>query len=170
MYARTGYTGEDGLEVMLDTNDTLGFISELEAKGVKPCGLGSRDTLRLEASLPLYGFELTDEITPVEAGLKWTITNKDDYLGKKVIDEQIASRDHKHLNRFKLYAKLIARTGTFCRSDGVEGIVTSGNISPIIGYPIGYVLFKSNPSDDLVEFDIRGNLVEGNLLEKRFLS
>ena len=170
VYARTGYTGEDGLEVMLDTNDTVGFISELEAKGVKPCGLGSRDTLRLEASLPLYGFELTDDISPIEAGLKWTVTNKDDYLGKNVIDHQIESKEHKHLKRFKLNAKQIARTGTICSSDGVEGIVTSGNISPILGYPIGFVLFKSNPADDLVEFDIRGNLIEGNLLYKRFLS
>ncbi len=89
VYARTGYTGEDGIEVMLDSNDTLAFISELEVKGVKPCGLGSRDTLRLEASLPLYGFELTDDISPIEAGLKWTVTNKDDYLGKDVIDYQI---------------------------------------------------------------------------------
>ena len=170
IYARTGYTGEDGVEVMLNNKDTMDFINKLESNGIKACGLGSRDTLRLEASLPLYGFELTDEITPVEAGLKWTITNKDDYLGKEVIDEQITSRAHKHLKRFKLNAKQIARTGTICRSDGVEGIVTSGNISPILGYPIGYVLFKSNPSDDLVEFDIRGNLVEGNLLYKRFLS
>ena len=170
VYARTGYTGEDGLEVMLDTNDTVGFISELEAKGVKPCGLGSRDTLRLEASLPLYGFELTDDISPIEAGLKWTVTNKDDYLGKGVIEYQIESKEHKHLKRFKLNGKQIARTGTICSSDGVEGIVTSGNISPILGYPIGFVLFKSNPADDLVEFDIRGNLIEGNLLYKRFLS
>ena len=170
VYARTGYTGEDGVEVMLDTKDTLSFISELEAKGVQPCGLGSRDTLRLEASLPLYGFELTDEITPIEAGLKWTVTNKDDYLGKDVIDHQIESKERKHLKRFRLNAKQIARTGTVCASDGVEGIVTSGNISPILGYPIGFVLFKSNPADDLVEFDIRGNLVEGNLLYKRFLS
>ena len=155
---------------MLDTNDTLSFISELEKNGVKPCGLGSRDTLRLEASLPLYGFELTDDISPVEAGLKWTVTNKDDYLGKDVIDQQIESKEHKHLKRFKLNAKQIARTGTICTSDGVEGIVTSGNISPILGYPIGFVLFKSNPADDLVEFDIRGNLIEGNLLYKRFLS
>ena len=169
-YARTGYTGEDGVEVMLDIADTLTFINELEAKGVKPCGLGARDTLRLEASLPLYGFELTDEISPVEAGLKWTVTNKEDYLGKDVIDNQIESKEHKHLKRFKLNAKQIARTGTICISDGVEGIVTSGNISPLLGYPIGFVLFKSNPADDLVEFDIRGNLVEGNLLYKRFLS
>ena len=170
VYARTGYTGEDGVEVMLDISDTLTFINELEAKGVKPCGLGARDTLRLEASLPLYGFELTDEISPVEAGLKWTVTNKEDYLCKDVIDNQIESKERKHLKRFKLNAKQIARTGTICISDGVEGIVTSGNISPLLGYPIGFVLFKSNPADDLVEFDIRGNLVEGNLLYKRFLS
>ena len=170
VYARTGYTGEDGLEVMLDPNDTLSFINELESKGVKPCGLGSRDTLRLEASLPLYGFELTDDISPIEAGLKWTVTNKDDYLGKEIIDNQIESKEHKHLKRFKLNAKQIARTGTVCTSDGVKGIVTSGNISPVLGYPIGFVLFKTNPADDLVEFEIRGNLVEGNLLYKRFLS
>ena len=170
VYARTGYTGEDGLEVMLDINDTLAFVSELETKGVKPCGLGSRDTLRLEASLPLYGFELTDDISPIEAGLKWTVTNKNEYLGKDVIDHQIETKEHKYLKRFRLNAKQIARTGTICTSDGVEGIVTSGNISPILGYPIGFVLFKSNPTDDLVEFDIRGNLIEGNLLNKRFLS
>ena len=170
VYARTGYTGEDGLEIMLDINDTLAFVSELETKGVKPCGLGSRDTLRLEASLPLYGFELTDDISPIEAGLKWTVTNKNEYLGKDVIDHQIETKEHKYLKRFKLNAKQIARTGTICTSDGVEGIVTSGNISPILGYPIGFVLFKSNPTDDLVEFDIRGNLIEGNLLNKRFLS
>jgi len=170
VYARTGYTGEDGLEVMLDINDTLAFVSELETKGVKPCGLGSRDTLRLEASLPLYGFELTDDISPIEAGLKWTVTNNNEYLGKDVINHQIETKEHKYLKRFKLNAKQIARTGTICTSDGVDGIVTSGNISPILGYPIGFVLFKSNPTDDLVEFDIRGNLIEGNLLNKRFLS
>tara|TARA_E500000081_G_scaffold155269_1_gene195369 strand:+ start:2160 stop:3182 length:1023 start_codon:yes stop_codon:yes gene_type:complete len=169
-YARTGYTGEDGVEVMLDQKDTLHFVEKLEAKGVKPCGLGSRDTLRLEASLPLYGFELTDDITPVEAGLKWTLSNKSDYIGKNVIDEQLNSKNHKYLKKFKLNAKQIARTGTTCKSNNVSGIVTSGNISPILGHPIGFTLFETNPSDNLVEFDIRGNLIEGNLLDKRFLS
>ena len=169
-YARTGYTGEDGLEVMLDKKDTLDFVQQLESKGVKPCGLGSRDTLRLEASLPLYGFELTDDISPVEAGLKWTLTNISNYLGKEVIDDQLNSKKHKYLKRFKLNAKQIARTGTTCMSGDISGIVTSGNISPVLGHPIGYVLFETNPSDNLVEFDIRGNLIEGNLLSKRFLS
>lgn len=169
-YARTGYTGEDGVEVMLNQKDTLDFIQQLEDKGVMPCGLGSRDTLRLEASLPLYGFELTDDISPVEAGLKWTLTNKSDYMGKKVIDEQIDTKKHKYLKRFKLNAKQIARTGTVCNSGNVSGTVTSGNISPILGHPIGFVLFETNPPDNLLEFDIRGNLIEGNLLDKRFLS
>ena len=169
-YARTGYTGEDGVEVMLDQKDTLEFIQKLEDKGIKPCGLGSRDTLRLEASLPLYGYELTDDITPVEAGLKWTLTNKSDYMGKAEIDKQLNSKEHKYLKRFSLNAKQIARTGTTCKSGDSKGIVTSGNISPILGQPIGFVLFETNPSDNLVEFDIRGNLIEGNLLDKRFLS
>ena len=167
-YARTGYTGEDGLEIMVNIKNLEHLLNLLS--NIQPCGLGSRDTLRLEASLPLYGFELTDDITPVEAGLKWTITNNNDYLGKEAIDEQLNSKQHKHLKKFNLNAKQIARTGTICTSDGVEGVVTSGNISPVLGYPIGFVLFKSNPPDDLVEFDIRGNLIEGKLLYKRFLS
>ncbi len=170
IYARTGYTGEDGIEIMLEQKDTINFIHQLEIRGVKPCGLGSRDTLRLEASLPLYGFELSDNISPVEAGLKWTLSNNDDYLGKDVIDEQLESKEHKYLKKFKLNAKQIARTGTTCIAGSVPGIVTSGNISPILGHPIGFALFETNPSDNLVEFDIRGNLIEGNLLEKRFLS
>ena len=169
-YARTGYTGEDGVEVMLDQKDTLDFVQQLESKGVKPCGLGSRDTLRLEASLPLYGFELTDDISPVEAGLKWTITNRSEYMGKDAIDSQLHTKEHKYLKRFTLNAKQIARTGTICKSGDSTGIVTSGNISPILGKPIGFALFETNPSDNLVEFDIRGNLIEGNLLDKRFLS
>ena len=169
-YARTGYTGEDGVEVMLDKKDTLDFIHQLESKGVKPCGLGSRDTLRLEASLPLYGFELTDDISPVEAGLKWTITNKSEYMGKAAIDNQLNTKEHKYLKRFSLNAKQIARTGSSCKSGDAIGIVTSGNISPVLGKPIGFALFETNPSDNLVEFDIRGNLIEGNLLDKRFLS
>jgi len=170
IYARTGYTGEDGVEIMLEQKDTINFIHQLEIRGVKPCGLGSRDTLRLEASLPLYGFELSDNISPVEAGLKWTLSNNDDYLGKDVIDEQLESKEHKYLKKFKLNAKQIARTDTTCIAGSVPGIVTSGNISPILGHPIGFALFETNPSDNLVEFDIRGNLIEGNLLEKRFLS
>ena len=97
-------------------------------------------------------------------------SNHDEYLGRNVIDEQLKTKEHKYLKKFKLNAKQIARTGTVCNSGPISGVVTSGNISPILGYPIGFALFETNPSHNLVEFDIRGNLVEGNLLEKRFLS
>ena len=168
-YARTGYTGEDGLEVMCSNENVEKLMHFLEENDIKPCGLGARDTLRLEASLPLYGFELSDNISPIEAGLKWTITNQNDYKGKDVIETQIQTKKHKSLRKFKINARQIARTDTLCTSNGINGLVTSGNISPILGHPIGFIIFETNPVTDLVEFQIRGNLIEGKLLNKRFL-
>ena len=169
-YARTGYTGEDGIEFMIPNNRVVEFINYLENLSIHPCGLGARDTLRLEASLPLYGFELTDLISPVEAGLKWTVTNSTNYKGKETLDQQISTGDRKYLKKFIYKGKQIPRTGTIAKSGDVNGLVTSGNISPVLEHPIGFVLFDSKPPTDLVEFDIRGNLVEGNLISKRFLS
>ena len=169
-YARTGYTGEDGLEIMYENIHTDKILKFLLENNVKPCGLGSRDTLRLEASLPLYGFELTEKISPVEANLKWVINNNNNYLGKNIIDEQIQNGDHKYLKKFILESKRIPRTGTVVKSNDVSGIVTSGNYSPILEKSIGFVLFDSLPETDLIEFDIRGNLLEGQIINKRFLS
>ena len=93
-YARTGYTGEDGLEIMVDLTNLNLLIEFLNKHEIAPCGLGARDTLRLEASLPLYGFELSEEISPVEANLKWTITNKNIYMGSESINRQSVSYTH----------------------------------------------------------------------------
>lgn len=169
-YARTGYTGEDGIEIMVDNENVEELLRLLESLEILPCGLGSRDTLRLEASLPLYGFELSEKISPVEAGLKWTITNENDYLGKKVHDQQLLTGNHKVLKKFILNVKNIARTDTLCSAGKINGVVTSGNISPVLGHPIGFALFETKPDTDLAVFDIRGNLIEGKLLNKRFLS
>ena len=155
--ARTGYTGEDGFEIMFNNSK----VDEV---------LGSRDTLRLEASLPLYGFELTEEISPVEANLKWVITNEDDYLGKEIIHNELNSSNHKTLKKFVIDSKKIARTGTKVKSNNINGVVTSGNYSPILDKSIGFALFDSSPESDLIEFDIRGNFIEGNIINKRFLS
>ena len=168
-YARTGYTGEDGLEIMIDRKNLDDLIELLSKNNIKPCGLGSRDTLRLEASLPLYGFELSDEITPVEAGLKWTLTNPETYLGMEKINEQIKTNKHKILKKFIIESRNIARTGTKVRSESVNGVVTSGNFSPILKKSIGFVLLESMPTTDLLEFEIRGKLVEGKIIKKRFL-
>ena len=170
MYARTGYTGEDGVEIMANNNDADSLIKYLIEKGVSPCGLGSRDTLRLEASLPLYGFELTEDISPVEASLSWTITNQQDYLGSDIINTQLSDGVHKSLQKFTIDSRKIARTDTIGISGDVKGTVTSGNFSPILSKSIGFILFENKPLQDLIEFDIRGNLIEGNIVKKRFLS
>ena len=170
MYARTGYTGEDGIEIMVSNDEAESLISFLIEKGIKPCGLGSRDTLRLEASLPLYGFELTEEITPVEASLSWTITNELDFLGSERIKTQLEDGNHKSLKKFTIESRKIARTETIGMAGDISGVVTSGNFSPILNKSIGFILFENKPSQDLIEFDIRGNLIEGNIVNKRFLS
>ena len=170
LYARTGYTGEDGLEIMTDNENATSLINFLIDKGSKPCGLGSRDTLRLEASLPLYGFELSENITPVEASLSWTITNKSDYLGSDVLNEQLSSKNHKILKKFTIDSRKIARTGTVGIAGDTSGIVTSGNFSPVLNKSIGFIMFENKPSLNLIEFDIRGNLIEGEIVNKRFLS
>ena len=170
MYARTGYTGEDGIEIMANNAEADSLISFLIEKGIKPCGLGSRDTLRLEASLPLYGFELTEEITPVEASLSWTITNELDFLGSERIKTQLEDGNHKILKKFTIESRKIARTETIGMAGDTSGIVTSGNFSPILNKSIGFILFENKPSQNLIEFDIRGNLIEGNIVNKRFLS
>ena len=169
-YARTGYTGEEGLEIMVSLDNLENLMNFLTSSDAKPCGLGSRDTLRLEASLPLYGFELSQDITPIEAGLKWTVSNKNDFLGSDVIKEQISSGNHQILKKFTIDSRSIARTGTNVKAGSVPGVVTSGNYSPILKKSIGFALFKNQPTTDLLEFDIRGKLVEGKIMKKRFLS
>ena len=170
LYARTGYTGEDGVEIMANNEDAESLLTFLTEKGIKPCGLGSRDTLRLEASLPLYGFELTEDITPVEASLSWTLTNKNDYLGSEKINNQLSGENHKVLKKFIIDSRKIARTETVGIAGETKGLVTSGNFSPILNKSIGFILFENMPSQDLIEFDIRVSLIEGNIVNKRFLN
>ena len=170
IYARTGYTGEDGFEIMFNNSKLNEVMKYINDKNINPCGLGSRDTLRLEASLPLYGFELSEEISPIEANLKWVLTNKEDYLGRDKIEDELNNGNHKILKKFIINSKKIARTGTKVKNNNINGVVTSGNYSPILEKSIGYALFDSNPESDLIEFDIRGNFIEGNIINKRFLS
>ncbi len=91
--ARTGYTGEDGFELFVDGPDAAGFgtrCSRHRTEGLEPCGLGARDVLRLEAGMPLYGHELTETITPVQAGLNWALKlDKPEFVGKKALEEQL---------------------------------------------------------------------------------
>lgn len=140
--SRTGYTGEDGLEVfappprILDWWDRL--VSAGGERGIIPCGLGSRDTLRLEAGMPLYGQELTDSITPLEAGLEFAVAMEKRFRGREALLQQKKNGIPKTRIGFRLESKRIARHGfPIFSNDRPVGEVTSGTHSPTLGASIG---------------------------------
>ena len=115
--ARTGYTGEDGFEIYCSPKAAESLAKQVLARGaahgVKLCGLGARDSLRLEAGLPLYGHELSDSISPLEASLDWTVKlNKPDFIGKNALTEQKEKGVPRRVVHFKLEGRRIAREGT----------------------------------------------------------
>lgn len=150
--SRTGYTGEDGVEILVrnEFSETL-WDEILEAGqefGIKPIGLGARDTLRLEAALHLYGNDLSENTTPVEAGLSWSVpkTKTEDYNGKEVIMNQIENGVDKRLIGFKMIDRGIARHEYEVYYNGDKiGEVTSGGISPVRGDNIGLAYIKNIP-------------------------
>jgi aminomethyltransferase len=142
--SRTGYTGEDGFEVILPSPEVVGFcdlLFEVAAKRgipVRPCGLGARDTLRLEAAMPLYGHELNEDIDPFQAGLAWAVKlDKGDFVGR---DALLRRKEDPALRRrvgLEVEGKRIAREGAAVNKDGREiGRVTSGTFSPTLQKPI----------------------------------
>ena len=138
--SRTGYTGEDGYEILVENNHSEylwdKILEDGQEFGIKPIGLGARDTLRLEAALHLYGNDLDENTTPIEAGLSWSIPKDKiaDYNGKEVIMEQIKNGTTKKLVGLKMLDKSIARHEYEVYKDGEKvGIITSGGPSPILG-------------------------------------
>jgi aminomethyltransferase len=136
--ARTGYTGEDGFEVFLPSEAATGLWEALMAENravLAPCGLGSRDVLRLEAGMPLYGHELTEEITPLQAGIGWAIKfSKPDFPGRAALEAQAAAADFPRIAGLVLDGRVPARAGYRVLRDGeVVGEVRSGSIAPSVG-------------------------------------
>jgi aminomethyltransferase len=161
---RTGYTGEDGFEIYSSPRAAEALakqiLAEGESYGVKLCGLGARDSLRLEAGLPLYGHELSDDITPLEASLDWTVKlNKPDFIGKNALTEQKENGIPRRVLHFKLEGRRIAREGTPVRdTSGAEvGQVLSGTLSPVLNCPIGSAIVRTEVKDDPLFVDLRGN-------------
>lgn len=148
--SRTGYTGEDGLELIMKNKFAVKIWNELLNNCgdivVEPIGLGARDTLRLEAALPLYGNDLTENTTPVEAGLKWSIPvdKTDFYNGKEVIEYQMKNGTEKKLIGFKMIDRGIPRHGydVYYNNEKI-GTVTSGGVSPSSGNNIGMAYIKT---------------------------
>lgn len=142
----TGYTGETGLEIILPAEGAVLFWQTIMAAGsplgLVPCGLGARDTLRLEAGLPLYGHELTKEITPYEAGLGWAVKlSKGEFIGRDILLKQKEGHLAKRLVGLKLQDRIIPRAGYDVFQGGQRiGWVTSGNWAPFLNCPIALAM------------------------------
>jgi aminomethyltransferase len=159
--SRTGYTGEDGVEIMVGNAQGVQLWEELVKRGGKPCGLGARDTLRLEAAMPLYGHELSEEIDPFQAGLNWAVKlDKGDFRGK---DSLLRRQNDATLRRrigLEMKGKRIAREGAVIKANGKPvGVITSGTHSPTFAKPIamGYVEPAFQKVGTPLIVDIRGN-------------
>ena len=171
--ARTGYTGEDGFEVMVAPEVGVELWRSLLAQNVLPCGLGARDTLRLEAAMALYGQDIDEQTTPLEAGLGWVVhlDRKGDFIGRSVLETQKQSGVSKRLVGLKLEGRNIARHDypIFYEGEPV-GTVTSGTLSPTLGYPIalGYVRSDLAKLSQLVDVEIRGKTYPATVVKRPF--
>ncbi len=169
--ARTGYTGEDGFEIMPPIATGEWIWQELIKAGVEPCGLGARDTLRLEAAMHLYGQDMDLQTTPLEAGLQWLITSAADYIGRSALTEQQAKGLSRKLVGLRMQGREIARQGyPIYAQDQAVGIVTSGTKSPTLGYSIalGYVPPDLAKLGSEVEIEIRGKRYPAAVVKRPF--
>ena len=170
--AGTGYTGEDGVEIAVPADVADSLWDALEVAGVKPAGLGARDTLRLEAALPLHGHELGPGITPLQAGLGWVVAwEKGDFPGR---DALAAERDrgvHRRLVGISTPGRRPPRADCPIVLDGrVVGEVTSGNFSPVLGHGIALGFVPPDvPVGAQLTIDVRGSVLPGEVVKTPFV-
>jgi len=167
--ARTGYTGEKGFEISFENTYAKDIWKDFVETGAMPTGLGARDSLRLEACYSLYGHEISDSITPVEAGLSWLVKPKEgiDYIGKKVLLKQKSEGTERILVGLNLIDKGIIRENYKIFKDGNEiGFVTSGGYSPTLKKTIGLGLVKKhyNEIGTELEIEIRNKLLKAKVV------
>jgi aminomethyltransferase len=170
--ARTGYTGEDGWEIVVPAHLAESAWDGLLAAGVVPCGLGARDTLRLEAAMNLYGNDMDEEVSPLESGLAWTVAwdpAERDFIGRQALEELRAKNDLRRFVGVLLEGKGVLRGHQRVMVEGVgEGEVTSGGFSPTIGRSIGLARLPAGDYD-CAQVDIRGKLQELRVVPTPFV-
>jgi aminomethyltransferase len=157
----TGYTGEDGVELLIDPEVAPAVWAELLDAGVVPCGLGARDTLRLEVCFHLHGNDLTPERNPIEAGLGWCCKEATGFLGSEAVARARAAGTAETLAPFKIEGAGIPRQGNPVLADGAEaGVVTSGTFSPSLEVGVGMAYVRADLAEPgtEVEIDVRGKL------------
>jgi len=169
---RTGYTGEDGLEIMLPAEQSAEFWQTLLAAGCKPCGLGARDTLRLEAGMNLYGSDMDESISPLAANMAWTIAwepAERDFIGRQAREAQKAAGDQPKLVGLVLEERAVLRGHQKVIVDGVgEGEITSGTFSPTLGYSIALARVP-RVTGSSAKVEIRGKLLDVRVVKPCFV-
>ena len=171
--SRSGYTGSDGFEIYGTNKDIVDLFEDLLEAGVTPCGLGCRDTLRFEAAMPLYGHELNDKVTPLEAGLNYAVSfDKGNFVGRDVLVKQKEVGVKKKLVGLELKERGIARGDYKLFSEGKEiGYITTGYMIPGTqnSYALGFVNKKFAKIGTIIDVQIRNRLVKIEVRDKKFL-
>ena len=169
--SRTGYTGEDGWEVMLPVAAAPKFWSDLQAAGVAQCGLGARDTLRLEAGMNLYGNDMDENLSPLESGLTWTVAfdpPERDFVGRAALDAQRAAGVKRKLVGLILDDRGVLRGHQRVVTPAGDGELTSGTFSPTLEKSIGFARVPA-ATGERVEVDIRGKLLAARVVKYPFV-
>ena len=168
--ARTGYTGEDGFEVIVPEAQTVALWNALAEAGVKPAGLGARDTLRLEAGMNLYGQDMDESVSPYEAALAWTVALDEgrDFNGRAVLEKQAAGGAPRQMVGLVMDEKGVLRHGQKVLTANGEGEILSGTFSPTIGKAIAFARIPAGEPGD-VRVDIRGKEVPVRIVKFPFV-
>jgi aminomethyltransferase len=168
--ARTGYTGEDGFEVTVPDDEAAGFWARMLEAGVRPCGLGARDTLRLEAGMNLYGQDMDETTSPLEAGLGWTVAMRDDrdFIGRQALERQQARGLEWAFSGFVLEARGVLRAGQKLVTDAGEGRLTSGSFSPTLQRAIGMGRVPVDAAGPC-RVEVRGKLLDVRMVRPPFV-
>jgi aminomethyltransferase len=172
MACRTGYTGEDGFELILEAGFAEAVWDALAAAGVQPCGLASRDVLRVEAGLPLYGHELSDQINPIEAGLGWVCAKEKAYIGSDAINAMRAAGPPRKLVGIRMESKIVPREGYVVTQNGSPiGTVSSGVFSPMLDCGIAFAFVDKDSAmlDVPCSVVVRDKEMPATVVNKRFL-
>jgi aminomethyltransferase len=176
--ATTGYTGEDGYEIIVPDSAAEAFWQKLLDEGVVPCGLGARDTLRLEAGMNLYGLDMDETVSPLAANMAWTISwepTERDFIGREVLAAQREAGDQPKLVGLVLEEKGVLRTGQkvvteLGKGALFEGVITSGTFSPTLGHSVALARVpRSVKVGDTVEVEMRKKLVKVQVTKPSFV-
>ena len=168
--ATTGYTGEAGYEIIVSEDQAATLWDKLLAAGVKPCGLGARDTLRLEAGMNLYGQDMDETISPLAANMGWTVTwepEDRDFVGRAALTE-LKSTGNEKLVGLVMTEKGVLRAGLKVKAEGGEGVITSGTFSPTLGHSIAMARVPKTVGDT-VEVEMRKKWVTVNVVKPSFV-